>query len=278
MTILTMMPARISDGAVSEQSIFQWLADAERDRWRAIEQRSWTRWSHLEWLSVAEGLRMCGISRVTFQELPSLSTSLLRHGLTIVPTSALLAGDGSYRATQCPPKRGEPFDLRCVIGKPKDVSALIDAELRRDDRVIGKMLGYPDCCTELFSELWSSGFIDTAWQMAMNSTHTISSNGELTIKGNWQTNVMLRWAGIRPVSHLPCSCNCRETIRLQHKWSELSDCAGYSQERLLEEDLYRMPLRWRAIHGRASIVSPLLEMTVDTDISTSEASITFDWA
>ena len=275
MTIMS--PTRISHGAATEQPIFKWPTEAERDSWQVLKRGSLARWAHLEWLSVAEGLRMCGIMRVTFKELPSLSASLLRHGLAIVPTSALDAGDKGYRATQLPPKPGEPFDLRCAIGKPKDASALIDAELHSDDRVIGKMLGYPDCCTDFFSTLWSHGFIDTTWQMATNSVHSSSSSGELVIKGNWQTNVILRWAGIRPVPHLPCSCNCRGTIQLQKKWSELADYAGYSQERSFEEGIYRTPLRWRAIHGRTSIVSPLLEMTVDTDISTGEASISFDW-
>lgn len=272
-----MSPTRHSHGAALEQSTFQWPTEAEQESWQVLKRRSMTRWAHLEWLSVAEGLRTCGIMCVTFKELPSLSARLLQYGLSIVPTSALSNSDGVYRATQLPPKPGEPFDLRCVIGKPKDASALIDAEIHGDDRTIGMMLGYPGCCIEFFSTLWPLGFIDTTWQMALNSTHTSSPNGELTVKGDWQTNVVLRWAGIRPVLHLPCSCNCRETIKLQEKWSGLVDSTGCSEELSFEEDIFRAPLQWRAIHGRTSIVSPFLEMTVNTDISTSEANIIFDW-
>jgi hypothetical protein len=273
-----MSPTRTSHGAALEQSTFQWPTEAEQESWQVLKLRSMARWAHLEWLSVAENLRTCGIMCVTFKELPFLSARFLRHGLSIVPTSALSNSDGLYRATQLHPKPGEPFDLRCVVGKPKDASVLIDAEIHGDDRTIGLMLGYPGCCTEFFSTLWPLGYIDTTWQMALNSTHTSSPNGELTVKGDWRTNVILRWAGIRPVLHLPCSCNCRETIKLQEKWATLACSAGYFEERSFEEGFYRAPLQWRAIHGRTSIVSPFLEMTVNTDISTSEANIIFDWA
>jgi hypothetical protein len=63
---------------------------------------------------------------------------------------------------------GKPLQFRGVVGTPQDVCQLKAACDESDDRTIGRLLGYPDCCREFFKRVWvDEGMVDTTWPVAV---------------------------------------------------------------------------------------------------------------
>jgi hypothetical protein len=150
------------------------------------------------------------------------------------------------------------------------VSAFREAWEQSDQKEIGKLLGYPACCSDFFEEFWvRRQFIDTTWPMAFG---TVGEEGEeatlLEVCGSPLTNILLRWLGVRAVPHLPCRFNCEPSRIFGEELLALANQHGYGTE---ADDLLQMlewPVEWSALHGIAEIKIPVLNIAAVTDATT----------
>lgn len=102
--------------------------------------------AELEWRSILEGVRRCALRVVSPRELQPLSEMLAPYGLIVTPVERIVAADG-YASARRAAREGEPFHYWCAIGRPGDVQTLKSAQLIGEQVTIGRLLGYPTCCT-----------------------------------------------------------------------------------------------------------------------------------
>jgi len=83
-------------------------------------------------------------------------------------------------------------------------------------------------------------------------------------------NILLRWVGIRLVSHLPCSHECKATEKIARSNVELGKKLGYGNEINEIIELLSMPIRYSALHGIAEITTPFCKIMTRTDATKTE--------
>ena len=69
-------------------------------------------------------------------------------------------------------------------------------------------------------------------------------------------NILLRWVGPRIVFHLPCSFDCRPTVELADKFTQIARDAGFHQEMDWLEEMLSWHVEWSALNGIAEIMTP----------------------
>lgn len=227
--------------------------------------------SELEWRSILAGVRACGLTSVDANRFQAFSLKLAGKGLSVAILEQVVKQD-CYAAARRNPLDGEPFDYWCAIGRMPDIQLLKSAHLNHDDEAIGRLLGYPSCCTHFFKRVWiDEGFIDTTWPMAYNTVGRKDvASTSIEIPHPSRCNVLLRWLGLRMVFHLPCSFDCQPTIELANTLTELARSLGYGLEMDWLEELLHWPLEWTGSNGFAEITSPVGKISTVTD-PTAEA-------
>ena len=125
-------------------------------------------------LSEALGSRIiaaCAATVFAVHPLSVASVAWLPGRGELLPLAIHGIGGSSYASTPVAAEYGKPFTFRFVLGMSADLAEFKTAWDRSDDRTIGKLLGYPDCCRDFFKRVWvDEGLVDTTWPMALNTT------------------------------------------------------------------------------------------------------------
>jgi hypothetical protein len=253
-----------------------WTADATEALWPSRVQAIKTVWRRLEWLSVAAGLRQCGVTTAAEAALPALESEVTAHGLSLVPI-ARVPDTGHYQSQLLTPSPGAPCLVMFVVGRPADASLFGEHWRNNRHEDIGRMLGYPVCCTAFFRDVWSrQQYIDTTWPMAEN-TESADVVGEraLRITGRWQTNMLVRWNGVRPVAHLPCSFRCAETMRVADAFMALATSSCNPATVADMRTVLSWRVEWSACNGVATIRTPVANLEASTDVTRERYSVMF---
>lgn len=122
----------------------------------------------------------------------------------------------------------------------------------RDNDWMGILLGFPECCRTFFDRHQPGSNIDTTWEMA----------GEEDVSGHLECNILVRWLGVRLVSHLPCSFQCGPTLNLAKMWEPLWPQAELAWAR----EIISWPVEWSAVHGIAEVKYPILKLSTRTTV------------
>lgn len=107
--------------------------------------------------------------------------------------------------------------------------------------------------------------MDTTWQTAVAGRDVPEDMTEIDVTGPPESNILWRWMGVRTVSHLPCSFNCRATVELGRKIIAVGRENGFDQEMDWLEEIHTWPVQWSALHGIAEIKTPILKVSTRTD-------------
>jgi hypothetical protein len=248
-------------GEQAEQIQEQWADGAAQKRWSEALQIVIKRWREIEWRSIATGLRECGLMAVADAELPTFAEILATAGLDLVPLQRI-AATGTYanRLTQ-PGENGVFF---CLVSRAGHASRFVRLWKAHSHAAMGRLLGYPDCCIAFFERVWPE-FSDTTWPMTRNTLGHCYDPASLTcvVDGPWQTNVLLRWLGVRAVPHFPCSFSCEKTVKFANALAAL--CPGEGAG--LCEEILRWPVQWSALNGRVEIRTQQITIVTTTDIT-----------
>jgi hypothetical protein len=87
-------------------------------------------------------------------------------------------------------------------------------------------------------------------------------------------NTLWRWLGVRPVSHLPCSFDCRESRVLAARVADLLP----EPERTGHREILSWPAIYSSLFGIAEITTPILRMSVPTDALAEKVAIQYHGA
>lgn len=83
--------------------------------------------------------------------------------------------------------------------------------------LLGRLLGYPECCTAAFAERWPVAARDYRGDAALL---LLSRETPVMADVPWQTNVLGRCFTAPPISHFPCSLDCSATRELADRTLE----------------------------------------------------------
>jgi len=254
-----------------------WASNKARKVWQPVVDAINKAWLEIEWLSVVDGVRSCSLSAVTPQQFVQKGGEWAGHGLNNLPLAMQGASNYTYSADSVPLRSGEPFVFRIVVGKPDHVIEFKRAWDAGDDKTIGRLLGYPDCCMDFYRKNWVlHGLVDTTWPMAKNGLESSANETIVETGGPPEANILWRWAGPRAVPHLPCSFKCDATVNFGEKMIQVGRRAGYNMEmdRLME--ILSWPVEWSALHGIAIIKTPVLKVSTRTDATACEYIVRWD--
>lgn len=255
------LPFRIGDF-----TRFSWVSEHARIVWEKRIEQIINAWSEIEWLAVSEGIRKCALRLIAPDQLIEFTNKMSVHGLAVIPVSLQSAGSQPYYNTISAYQTGKPFNYHIVIGRLKDATQFKAAYEFNNQEEMGQLLGYPECCRSFFQKTWvDEHFIDTTWPMAYNTTKPLLGHSAIEIECPNETNILLRWLGIRAIPHLPCSFHCNDTVEMAKKYISLGRKNGYEEEMDWLTEMLSWPVEWSALHGIAEIKTPIIKIISCTD-------------
>jgi len=218
----------------------QWKSLALRREFEPVVESARSAWNELELASVP-GERSSILVYLDATELPAATRDSNRAGMNLVPVG---------------------FDrglgrVRCAIST-EPARTWIEAYRSEDEDLIGRLLGYPECCRDAFTASW-----------VLREDHAPEASWD-TLDGPWRTNGFLRAVGVRLTPWMPCAPYCTETIRRATRYEKVardSDIDVGSIKRLLE-----MELTYDAKNGIAFLETPAFRFAVDADPGTKKLS------
>ena len=217
----------------------------------------------------------CSITTVSPEQFVERAPRWAQNGLTALPL-AMAGVAASYSSTSVAAQSGKPFAFRMVLGSPKDVSQFKEAWDSSDDRAIGELLGYPACCREFFKRVWvDDALVDTTWPMAVATPGAEVRDGLIEVSSPPKSNILWRWMGVRPVSHLPCSFACDATMELADRLIEVGRSHGFNEEMDGMLQILDWPVEWSALHGVAEIKTPILKVSTRTDATPCKYTVRY---
>lgn len=247
--------------------------------WEDKIRRAKNLYPQLEYLTVQHDLRNSMILHgVTHDIYDSYARFFAKLGLVMVPMirEGIITDQFYHKAQQY--VDGSPYSFRCVITKKtSDAEELIDATIKGNQKKIGKLLGYPDCCCSFFEENWKQGYVDPLWQQALKSENIryFDKPDEkygvdkkiIRIKsGNHEISSYLRYIGVRILSHIPCSLNCAKSIEIAKDWIRLA--RDLNLEGVDENiEILSLPVEWDCLKGISIINTPAFKIVTDSNPS-----------
>jgi hypothetical protein len=254
------------DFSLPEFTRVSWVSDRAREVWEPRLRRITNAWLEIEWLSVAAGVRRCGLTFSSPEGLLAGSGKWVARGLSALPIELLGATSNSDSSAASPAHEREPLLYRVAIGTPQHVSDFKTAWDASNQEAIGQLLGYPACCHAFFRQIWvEQGQVDTTWPMAVQTAGGSDQSTRIEITGPPQNNILWRWMGIRAIPHLPCRSDCIASAELGRKMVDLGREAGYDTEMDWLLEILSWPVEWSALHGIAEVKTPVLKVTTSTD-------------
>lgn len=258
---------QLLDFQMPEWMRVMWVSEKARQVWQPRVSRVGQLFHELERYAVAEGVKPAALQSIQVEDLPRVTQWASEHGLAVIPIDMMVNAPYSSRATK--PKPGQPAVFRAAVAKPDVAKELVAAELAKSHEDVGRLLGYPKCCRDFFAEVWGR-HIDTTWHSAWltkgSSYDAVPETCEtLKVSGPPEANVLLRWVGVRAVSHLPHAFDCEETVEFGKKLIEVGRAYGFAEEMDWLLEMLSWPVEWSALHGIAVIVTPVFKISTNTD-------------
>jgi hypothetical protein len=256
---------------------YSWVSEPARQAWEPRVARVMRAWLDVEWLSVAAGIRECGLLWVSPSDLAALIPGWEAARLS---ASQLEAGDAYFGGTAASLPAYVSGMVCVVVGAMDRVEQFRRAWTAGDQETVGALLGYPPCCRGFFREVWDQQqSIDTTWAMAENTPSRQIDYGvriELPDGVPPLANILWRWLGVRAVPHLPCRFDCSLSIEFGKRLLETGQRAGYAEEVEWIADILTWPVEWSALHGIAEVKSPLMKLSTRTDATAGKSVV--QWA
>jgi hypothetical protein len=221
----------------------------------------------MEYETVRHGLRSCLSDSIHINHMGIGLGHIAKAGLLFNPIreTTLVSGFASQHLPITDPHNHAVYG---VIAK--DIKTMMDfteAEQTEDHQAIGKMLGYPQCCIDTFLHLWQSGHTDLTWDQAYANHREDSSNGKehIRTKVNPIINPIFKSSlRIGFFTHVPCSFNCEHTKKLAEDWVQLAKDLGRIEDIENTMEILRMPTKWDALKGIATISTPVFKITTNS--------------
>lgn len=262
-----------------------WRSKEVKTEWESKLREASRVYYLAEWKMVSERLRKCGTVHVNKMNYEQVLNLLVQDGLFFKPITRTARYQG-FSHKHITPKAGEDYDVYGVIASKREdalqFAKLSESRSNSMHMEIGDLLGYPRCCSDAFTKRWSEGSIDPLFEAASEVVPIrLDSDTEVITLDRTpiETNQMLRYFGLRTTSHLPCSLECKETIKMAEGWRDVMKKVDTRAHQSLEE-LLRLPLRWDAYRGILIVTTPIFKGVTTTGFTENKKIIQIgdlDW-
>ena len=185
---------------------------------------------------VAKGFRQATTAHLSQDNINRLLPRLNKLGLYFTP----IAKSGYYQGfahRHKEVKPGDPFYWYGCVTRTVTIGEIFKAaDMAADHKAVGRLLGYPECCTEYFARAFPKDY-DPIW---------LGLSGE--VHGYPACNQMLRYFGPRITSHLSCSPDCKATDEFGRIWLEVMRTIDpEAADDMLH--ILSKPFTWDSYHG-----------------------------
>jgi hypothetical protein len=249
-----------------------WTSTQAREVWEPRIQAVSRAWQEIERLAVLHSLKPCTLQVCSPEEFIVISQWCAKHGLYCIPVAQEGKVDGYSNSAQAV-EPGKPWTYRIIIGSKVVLDLFVEAWRERNDQRIGSLLGFPSCCQDFFERYWvKEGWRDLTFPMVKGEVDARI----LRVGGPMECNILLRWLGVRLVSHLPCSFYCDATETMGQRFGLLAIRYGYVSEMDWLTQMLNWPVRWSSLHGVATITTPVLKIVTNTTALKEEHQIDRD--
>jgi hypothetical protein len=235
-----------------------WTSPEARQVWAARLWRILDVWPTLECLSISHRLRDCALIKTS----PGSRANAMQYwsslGLSAIPVDQ----DGNE-----PNQAGDGGSMRNIaLGFGARAGQLRDACVAEDHRAVGLLLGYPECCTNVFVEQFiASGALDSTWVIPFASCRRPLPTEGLELASNPVVNVLWRCVAVHAIPHVPCSSVCARSIALGREFLNVGIRVGFPEEMAWLEEILSWPAEWSALHGIAELKTPVFKLCTRTD-------------
>jgi len=230
-----------------------WVGGQARVTWEPRLDRIRSAWPDIEWLSIVDEVRPCAVVGLSQSALSATMPRWSAHHLSALglPMSS---------------PETHPGITLAAVGSFENVTRAREAWDARADDVLGRLLGYPECCRKFFQEVWvEQRSLDTTWAMAANTTTPKDAVVTLEWSKASLANILWRWLGVRAVPHLPCRFDCAASLQFGAQLLRVAERAGYAEEAEWIREILSWPVEWSALHGIAEVKTPILKISTRTD-------------
>lgn len=241
-----------------------WVSKAAETVWAPILTTLSNFYQQLERESVRAGLRLACIQNCDPLTFADSMVAWAKEGKVIVPIGRVKS-TYDYQSATPQLKPSDSWVYRVVIGDPGTAVEIAQAHDQKDWIMEGQWLGYPSCCTNFFQDWWvRKSWMDTTFPMARDW------KGGFVHPAN---NILLRWLGVRWVSHLPCSFTCRATRKIGDTNLKLARELGFNWEADMMMEILSWPIEWSSLHGIAIITTPVFKIVTASDALPEKVSV-----
>ncbi len=270
------------DTILPEWTRFAWASAAAEKVWQERLHNINLAWSRIERWSVVEGARGSCLTFCEPKDLPELVRWGASCSVRVLPMTQVGILE-QYSASPAPPTANQNWQYRVVMCRTDHQDAWFEVwnNGETNDDLIGKMLGFPECCRDFFHEYWvEQKFLDTSWPMAANSYALLAASRaekevgrDIELKGHDDCNILLRWLGVRAVAHLPCSFHCEATRQSAAMFAQVAQDKHFDKQWAHIREMLAWPVEWSALHGIAEIKTPVLKISSRTDMTEDKYTV-----
>lgn len=240
---------------------FVWRGTDKQLEWSGRLKTARSLHDAAEYEMVRQGHRKCATVHLTPRSYDQQIERIMRDGLVWLPIQRTQTYAG-FSHKHFPVQQ---LDMNSTVygvlaRNVEDAEAFREASgcyrpNHTDHEAIGKLLGFPPCCTEFFNNIWAAGYYDPLWQAAMNTPDIEQvSDTHLRVGGTVHANQFMRYIGLRITSHFPCSLECTATKEIGEVWVQIMrEIDPIGTDALL--DLLRIPLTWSCYRGVAIVTT-----------------------
>ena len=239
-----------------------WVSEVAKDAWRSRISMVSNTYSELEIIATRAGLKPVTLQSVHPDRLCDLVVNARGYELDVIPLGQQ-ASNQTYSNSASPYDPLLPWEYRVAIGRRDDVQEFAHCWLGKDDRGMGELLGFPTCCQQFFDHYWNAeGYRDLTYPMVIDPNNLDQTKFEVSCAPS--NNILLRWLGIRRVSHLPCSFRCEATRTIGDEMQQMM-AKSFPRESAWLDEMLKWPVQWSSLHGVAIITTPVVRVVTSTD-------------
>jgi hypothetical protein len=244
-----------------------WNDDESRQMWRSKLHRMSKVFHDTEWRTFLRGYRDVYVAHVVPEDLEKYMADLAKVDYIYLPMLKSKKYSG-FSHKHLPVQRGDEYFYYGVVARGKHRKKALqfkEASSSGDHITIGKLLGYPDCCTKFFQDIWGT-VVDPMFEYSKETKDALLHSNELTVNLHPYCNQLLRYFGVRITSWFPCSGKCKNTIKIGDKWAKvMQDIDEQSYNDALQ--LLTEPLIWDCYRGIAIVKTKYFRGVTNSDFA-----------
>lgn len=246
------------DFSLPEFQRIVWASPSAQAVWESRIHAVSNAWQYIERIAVVWGKKPAALQMCSSDELPQMTEWAVQKDLVCLPLNKVARSTG-YSNASTSLVEGQSWDYRIIITNPVLARLFVQFWKEGDDERIGAALGFPRCCRQFFQKYWvEEGWRDLTFPMVN------SDDRHINVSGPAECNILLRWLGVRAVSHLPCSFSCETTKEVGEELVKIGLRHGYVREMTWLSEMLNWPIRWSSLHGAAIITTPVFKLIVDS--------------